>query len=498
MHRNLSVLDMAFIYAISPVTFLLNRFARLDSYVERQRSGIGWRLYRLSELKALLLYPPSLLLWLIFFGFLAVLMYLPVAAAGWVGGLWLGAAFFWVLALNSNGWNGIEAALALLPAPRLTAPGGIPPELGRIAKWIALAVTPHFLFLVAYNVFGDSGQISWPVLETVIKNYEYAAAILNALLLPVSDIEWYWWAAFAVLLLLLTWILSRPRILEAGLKMQRLLQSMIFAAAITASIGFAYTAPAPNWEPSLQKRLEAHLKDKLRYETTIELSAAVEQWFKANPARAIPLAALARNYEKVLSEAKESSEGYSREDINEAFKKSVRSLLPEDVLQAPPAAAATRRKLPGSTGELLDLDGKVGAGNRALGLKAAQIREVTVAFIAQIANVPVNSVPLLKDVLSELIDAAAENAGRQVLDGLPIEKGLNAVWSSDEAVKVAVSADAARIGPRIFEPEGVALEAATGGGLAVLRERFFARAKSVKAARIQVERARVRVRVPPL
>ena len=54
------------------------------------------------------------------------------------------------------------------------------------------------------------------------------------------------------------------------------------------------------------------------------------------------------------------------------------------------------------------------------------------------------------------------------------------------------------IGPRIFEPEGVALEASAGLGFAALKERFFARAKSVKAARIQAERVRVRMRVPPL
>ena len=496
MRRNLSLLNFAFTRAIAPATFLLNRFFRLDGYVERQKAGISWRLYRPSVLKALILYLLSLILWVWFFGFLAVLGILPVIAAGWVGGLWLGAAFFWALGLSGNGANGVEAGGAFLWAQRLSPTRRLPPELGRVAKWVALAVTPHFLFLIAYNVFGDSGQTSWPLLEAVIGNYEYAAVVLNRWLAPVSDIVWYWWAGFAVLLLLLTFILAQPAIADTGLKLQRSLQSLIFTAAVTGSIGFSYTAPAPNWEPNLQRRLEAHLKQKVVYETSIELSYAIEQWIRADPMRVQPAVALARNFERVLHEAKTSPEHYTQEDIDKAFKKSVRSVVPRDVLDVT-AAGAREFKVTGSTAGLLAADANMRAGNRALSLKAAQTRAAAVGFIAQIANVSVTSVPLLNEVVSELIDAAAENAGKPVLDSLPIEDGLMAIQSSDEAVKIAVSESAPHIGPRVLAPEEAGLSSAAGLGFAALKERFFERARIGKAARISAERVRFRPRFIP-
>ncbi len=342
---------------------------------------------------------------------------------------------------------------------------------------------------------GAKPALDGPLRCSTFRWCENAAVTLNMWLAPISNLEWYWWALFAVSILALTWILSRPAILRFGLGLQKALQTVIFAAAVTASIGFSYTTAGLNWEPDVQKRLEAHLKDKLRYETEIQMSAAVEQWFKADPSHAAHLAGLAQNYRKVLDEAKLSAEAYSAEEIDQALRKSARSLPPEKVLETPHAAPA-KRKIPGSASELLELDATVAAGNKALALKAGQARAAAVGFISQLANVAVDTVPLLKEVLPEMIGAAAGHAGQQLLDSLPVEQGIKAVQGSEDVVKVAVASEASHIGPRIFRTEGVAFGSATGFGLAALREGFFTHAKGIKALKVPAEKVRFRFRVP--
>ena len=473
MGSNFSPLDSGIRFLTAPAGPAYRLGARLYNYSEEQKARTSWALYKPSVILAYFLQSASSLLWIMYIGMLAGIALTPVLVAGWPGGIWLAGVFFWRV--------GLDAYPAWLK------------EFGRIGKWTALAVTPHVLFLTIYNANTANGaQLA---MDPLLKGYENAAVTLNMWLAPIGDLKWYWGALFAVSILALTWILSRPAILRFGLGLQKALQTVTFAAAVTASIGCSYTTAGLNWEPDVQKRLEAHLKDKLRYETEIQMSAAVEQWFKADPSHAAHLAGLAQNYRKVLDEAKLSADAYSAEEIEEALRKSARSLPPEKVLETPHAAPG-KHKIPGSATELLELDATVAAGNKALALKAGQARAAAVSFISQLANVAVDTVPLLKEVLSEMIDAAAEHAGQQLLDSLPVEQGIKVVQGSEDVVKVAVASEASHIGPRIFRTEGVAFGSATGFGLAALREGFFAHAKGIKALKVPAEKVRFRFRVP--
>ena len=95
-----------------------------------------------------------------------------------------------------------------------------------------------------------------------------------------------------------------------------------------------------------------------------------------------------------------------------------------------------------------------------------------------------------------MINAAAEQAGKSILDRLPLEQGITAFQGSNTAVEAAVGSNMDRIGSRLFLPKEGATEYAVGLSLAALRARILEHASRNKALRIQGERVRMRVRVP--
>lgn len=475
VQRSLSPLDRVFSFVIAPCVFAYRKFMAVDRYVEKQKSRLSWRIYRPPVILALILYGLSTLLWLTLLGFGVAIASVPFLAAEWVGGLWLLTAIIWARTLRATStfWC----------------------ELGRIAKWIMIAITPHFFFLIAYNGFSDQGETPTAVMSAIITTYELAAVRLNEILSPIPDVSWQVWAILAITILALTWILSRPRLLAVSLAVRSALQNAIFAAAVTASIGFSYTQAARDWEPDLQKRLEAHLKDKVHYETTIKLSQGLMDWFKHDQSRAVSLIVLSRNLETVLDQARRSPEHFTSEDIDNALKSSIRATVPEDLIE-PQVAQGAKLVAEDPAPELLKFDAGARDENRALRLKAEQVKAAAIAFIAQLANVSVTSVPLLNEVLGEMIDAAAEHAAKSILDRLPLKEGMKAFQSSNTAVEAAVGSNLDRMGSRIFLPREGAPEYALGLSLAALRARLFEHASRSKALRIEGERARMRIRVP--
>ncbi len=475
MPITLSPLDRVYKFIIFPCVFAYRKFMAVDSFVERQKSRLSWRIYKPSVLLAFILYALSNLLWLTLLGLGASIAVLPIIAAEWVGGLWLLSGIIWARTLGA--------------APSFAY------ELGRIAKWLMIAITPHFLFLVTYNSLSDQDEISAGVIGVVIPAYELAAVRLNEALSPIAEVSWQAWAILAITILVLTWVLSRPRLLTVSLALRGKLQNAIFAAAVTASIGFSYTQAAREWEPDLQKRLEAHLKDKVHYETSITLAGGLKDWFKLDQSRVLPLVVLTRNLESVLDQARRSPEHFTSEDIDKALKNSIKTMVPDNLID-PPGAPGAKLIVEGSAVERLKIDAGVKSGNRALRLKAAQVKATATAFIAQIANISVTSVPLLKEILGGMIDAAAEHAANSILDRLPLEQGLRAFQSSNTAVEAAVGSNLDRIGSRLFLPKEGAAEYAMGLSLAALRARFLEHASRNRALRIQGERVRMRLRVP--
>ena len=196
MPVSLPPLDRAYRVVITPCLFAYRKFIAVDRFVEKQKSRLSWRIYKPSVILAFLLYGLSNALWFTLLGFGIGITTLPIIAAEWVGGLWLLTGIIW--------------------ARTLGAASPIRCEFRRPAKWIMIAFTPHFLFLAAYNGFGDQGEMATVNISAII-TYEFAAVKLNEFLNPISDVSWQIWAILAVTVLALTWFLSRPRLLRAGL-----------------------------------------------------------------------------------------------------------------------------------------------------------------------------------------------------------------------------------------------------------------------------------------
>ncbi len=476
MPQSLPLTDRVYRFAIWPVVFAYRKFAALDGWVDKQKSRLSWRIYRPRVVLTYILYGWGNFLWLSFLGLGFMAASLPVLAGEWVGGLWLFMGIVWAKTMRATSvfWR----------------------ELGKIAKWTMSAVTPHLLFLAAYNGFSDHGEAASSTVSAFITAYELAAVRVNQALSPIADLPWQVWAALASGILILTWVLSRPRLLAASLALRTALQNAIFVAAVTASIGFSYTQAARDWEPGLQNRLEAHLKSKVEYETSIKFSQSLMEWLDRDHTRVLPLIVVCRNFSAVMDQARKSPERFTSEDIDKAFKTSVKTLVPDDLIEMPPHSAE-KLALEGTTPELLKFDAAARAENKALRLKAAQFKATLSAFIGQIANVSLTTAPLLNEVVGEIITAASEQTSKRILDSLPLERGFAVFQGSGNAVETAVGSNIDRIGSRIFLPkEGAAAEYGLGLSLAALRSRVFEHASRSKGLRLQSERVRFRFRVP--
>jgi hypothetical protein len=355
-----------------------------------------------SKLKTLLIY-------LIIYLSLAFIFVLkPWEYTEWVAASWVAAIVAW----------------ATLASTRKTWSEGF----SRICLSVAIGITPQFFFLILYNGFKDVELTPPAFIQHLIDRYEFLAVSLYELLRPIKEVGWQWWALSAVGLLGVSFVLQLPGFLSKVLQLRKVLATVIFIVWITLTLSLSSAIPVSNWEPDVQIRLKANLKEQVQYETNISLSQGLVSWLKSHPGTQTALPSYVRNIDNAIGEVKKDSSGQGRadKDIEAGLHATIRALVPQDIgftlTKDLPAESSSQHELSSDVLELLRRDADMKQQNHALKLQADKVRETAKAFIAQVVDVPISSVPLLKEIVEEMINNAAELLSECILERLPIEQ----------------------------------------------------------------------------
>jgi hypothetical protein len=378
------------------------------------------------------------LLWIIGLLLLGLFVGVPLIHTEWVGGVFFGCLLAWLVLRQNERWYW-----------RAT---------GNIGGSVAIAVVPQFVFLLLYNGLPDLGIAPPSPLEAVIKLYEYGAVQLNAVLQPIGEVAWYWWVGAATILVLVAFVLEAPSIVDHVLWLRRALSALVFAAGITGAVGFSALLPTGSWQPDVQARLQAHLKEQSFYESTITVSQELTRWFQSDRRRVTALPAYVRSFEEAVREVSAGSRDVKAEDIRRGTQKAARGLVPADAAGIAVgdvgAAHTPTAHLPGRVDELLAYDAELRRSNLEIKASAARARATAVNTIVQIVNVQVSSQPMLREILGEMINTTAENISRRIVERLPIERGMAMVRKSADAAHKSVAANSDKLAEALFAGHG--------------------------------------------
>ena len=256
--------------------------------------------------------------------------------------------------------------------------------------------------------------------------------------------------------LIVSWVLEAPTLLDRMLRLRQILAALVFTVTITSSCGFSCLVAVDNWQPDVQLRLQAGLKEQSFYEATIRLSQDLTLWFTSNRSRPTVLPIYVRSFEDAIQEIRSGVHATS-EDISKGTKQAARTLVPSDAVNIAitdgglhPAQA----RMPGTIDELLRFDSDLKRSNLELKVRANQIRASAVHVISQIVNVPVTSIPMLREILGEMINVTAEQISQRVVDRLPIERGIKIVRSTAETLHKSVSTNSDKLAEALFASKG--------------------------------------------
>jgi hypothetical protein len=408
------------------------------------------------------------------FGAFFLFIIKPGMYSQWVGAAWLAAVIAWSM-LGQTKYRWLQS-------------------LGRISLCVAIGITPQLLFLCVYNGLNDVEIAPPEFVGSAIRGYEHFAVTVHELLAPIMHIEWYWWTAAASGLLLLCWVLEQPKLLSGALYVRQLMVGLIFVTSITASLGLSASVPIGDWEPDVQLRLKADVKEQVLNEAKLNLAADLATWFTEHPGTQTNLPVYVQNFERAMAEAARSSgERPTQGDIVAGARTAMRELVPEDIaataISERGAESTSARRVPGTVSELLNLDADMKRQNGALKVRAEQARAAAVAVIAQVVEVQVSSVPLLKEIISEVINATAERVSEHVAERVPIEEGVKAVRSTAESMRKAIATNAQAIFTGLFGLTAGSRSGLNGASLQMVRECVVQNTRRVTTARVEAQRA---------
>jgi hypothetical protein len=354
---------------------------------------------------------------------------------GWVGGFLLGAMI-------------VRSRLSRLGKFWLT-------PFGQIAFCMALGIAPQFLFLCAYNGFKDAHMIPPPGIAWLIHAYEYLSVSLYTTLEPIKEMAWYWWVLAIFGLLLFSMVLRLPRLFSTSLRLRETLDAIIFITWVTTSVGVSATLGADNYEPNIQARLHAHLQETMLYETKLNLAIELARWFTENRASETALPIYVRNLDDALDATHRDvgQGGKTEEDVVKGESATAEALVPVDIgttlTKAMPPVPVHGRVVD-STGTLLRRDAEIQQRNEHLKQQADQAREAAVATIASLVDVPVNTIPLLREVVAEMINVAAEQLSDVIVNRLPLERFIEGSHTVHDTVSRVIAANIAAISNGLF------------------------------------------------
>lgn len=439
-----------FSFLAGPFSWLLRRVAPFDDRMASSASS-AWLILRpflwllrlpliglrwlLESIEYLIIYG---LLWIVGILLVSLLAGIPIKFTEWVGGVWYGGLASWFVLRTHEKWYWRAVA--------------------KISRMVAIAVTPQFLFLLLYNGLPDAGIGTPTALHEVIKSYEYGAVRLNGYLQPIGEVPWYWWGGAAVTLLLVALALEAPSLVKRALWLRQAMSALVFMAGITGAVGFSALNPIDNWEPDIQARLHARLKEQSYYQSTITVSQELTRWFQSDRSRVTALPVYVRSFEDAIQEVTASSKDVKPDDIHRGTQRAARDLVPANaadiaVGEVGPVHAAAAR-LPGRVDELLADDVELRRSNLKIKARAAEIRATTVNTIAQIVNVHVSSQPMLREILGEMINATAEHISQRIVDLLPLERGMSMVRSSSDSAHKSISTNSDKLAEALFASHG--------------------------------------------
>jgi hypothetical protein len=213
-------------------------------------------------------------------------------------------------------------------------------------------------------------------------------------------------------------------ILTSARDLRRSLFAVLFIVSVTTSLGLSSAVPIGNYEPDIQVRLNGALKEHLKAEVKISLAESLGNWFKDHPDTETALPIYVRNFQEAIGDAaknsEEDEERATRADVEAGAQEVMRELVPTKFgfanLGAPAAGEASARKIPSTISDLLRLDADVRRQNEALKLRANQACATAVVVIAQSIKVQAASIPLLNNIVTEMINVAAERLGDRIAE----------------------------------------------------------------------------------
>jgi hypothetical protein len=481
-------------HIFTPSRWLLQKLEKSEGDLRRRlrsASGLTWFLWwiavQLVRLVSLVVYwvsvGPIYIAVLIAFALLFWAASKPFFFSERVGALWFGALLFWLLSRKgSRIWK----------------------SFSNIAGAVAIGVTPQFLFLCAYNGFIDGEMTPPALLQEAIKTYEHVAVWTYRALEPVREIAWFWWVLGALGLLFLTYVSESQRLFKAALWLRGLLASFVFVLAVTTSFSLSSSIRVWNWEPDMNRRLQAAFKETVTHETELNLAEALKDWFASHKEAQTALPGYVQSFEKALRELGQRRDDQGRQDLWKGARTAMKALVPKD-LDAVPGEAQTsnhgaERKDAADVSNLLALEAQIKAKNAMLAIRANQARVATVNVIAQVVDVSATSIPLLKEISSEMIGAAAEILSERMLERLPMEKAIFKVQDVASAVKEGISRNIDALALGLFTARTMARPALNGMAADEVKGRIseethriaVVREEAERAARETARRARVR------
>lgn len=446
------------------------------------RSAGWWLLSKLLRLcywaTALVVIGPLILIYVIiflgfWFGFLYLFVFKPFEYTEWVGAYWIGAVIVWIF---------------LAPAPNRWWAG-----FGRISLYVIVGVTPQFIFLCVYNGLQDAEFSPPTFIQTLINGYEYLTVWTYTKLRPVKELEWYWWALAAIGLLCVSFVLNRPRVLTTSLQLRKALSSLVFITWVTVSLSLSSAVPVGNWQPDIEARLRADLREEVRSETQIYLATSLANWFKGHPGLQTRLPIYVRNFDSALREIDEhsSASGSNTKDIAAAARIAIKSLVPPDIAltlaAAMPTARAQRGEGSSSVSALLNHDREMKQLNKDLKQQADQARAVGVAFIAQVVDVSVPTIPLLKEIVGEVINTTAELISDYIAKRIPVEQAIVTSQKISHTVDNAIQSSIEEIFLALFAINSAAHPVLNGTNPEEVRNVIDREARRITSTRVQEE-----------
>jgi hypothetical protein len=191
------------------------------------------------------------------------------------------------------------------------------------------------------------------------------------------------------------------------------------------------------------------------YETKLNLAIELARWFTENRASETALPIYVRNLDDALDATHRDvgQGGKTEEDVVKGESATAEALVPVDIgttlTKAMPPVPVHGRVVD-STGTLLRRDAEIQQRNEHLKQQADQAREAAVATIASLVDVPVNTIPLLREVVAEMINVAAEQLSDVIVNRLPLERFIEGSHTVHDTVSRVIAANIAAISNGLF------------------------------------------------